>query len=731
MPVIDTWPDLPAASTTVRSLSFVFDILPDDYFSLANKIWLPRLKVDGTEVLIKDEATVSESESEIGQTLNITLLNPADKSLFTSDASIDFGLGQRIYGDWDESTFETLLTGALVSSVSSSIVGPPNNPKDEVQISIVSIVADRLSKTSERGLIIYDSNRVTVNVGDLKPIFDADGVVYTPEVMAVPGLTLGALFQEIFIARCGFDAFHTDLPIFDWPIQRYEVKLGQRFFDGLKGFIGCYSPAITQLDGDIWITDTTIVQPSGFPAPREINLDRPISIQTGSERQRLDAMLINYSGIENNYDFTDIRFEYPEATNGSTHTETERIIIQFKKIVNPTLPAVIIRDQLNIENKRTFLNDVEIDHASKVYEFDNKVRVTEIRNIVEKRLPDTSDVTAPPFLQRVLEENDEYQYAPHPFKPQQDIVSRRTYRSSGIVAVDAVNTLPDGSPVLMDLTTATRSGNISVDQTFDFRSLKFREETAEPQLNGTVRTRVFQVDELTGLVDVDYVEDRVGEVSLSSQTTSSDQMLVFADAGASRSVDRVEEFSIGELPLKYGIPLVRRIIKQRQADAGSIAIPVLGYDKTLQKGTPISPVDRNGSSIGTFLITGRQIVINRNGAVMNLTGRLMASSSQPLQEIERYAATIGESQELRFTIPIECASGYSLFLSPSPIANAGIFARHVETPEAIFTDLESGSLSLTPWDGTTETFEISVIAGAVSSVTRIQFELIVDFTDSP
>jgi hypothetical protein len=742
MSFIDAFPEPPTPTSTSDRLNFIFDIIPAGLFDNAKKLWEPRLKVDGTEVQIMGTATPSETEEQIGWNLTVTLLKPSQYSLFTNSASIDFGFGQKIAGAWDAATFVTILTGAKVHALKRTKVGPQNNPQDAVTVTIVSNDLDRLAKTAERGLIIYDSDRTNISDADLKPILDVDGHSYTPEIIPIPGLKLSDIFAEVFLNRCDFDWVKTDLPADDYPILQYRVNIGQRFYDGVKGFVGMYSAAITPLtngDGDgIWITDTTIVQPAGFPTPKRVSVDQAISIELGTERQRLDALILQYSSLENNYDYTTFDFKNSTTVKGAVETDVERITIEFRKITSPTT-NVIVRTALNIENKVTTLNGIEIDESSDDYEFDGKGRVNRQTKTIKKLLPTGGVTYSTSAMQNVRTEEEEYSYAPHPFRPRTDITERRDFHSRGLMAkiVDTV-IATTGAPLQMEATKAHRSGylanDVSVtDVILSEAAILSRSETAEPLRDGTVRVHVFEVDELTGLVIRDDTENRPGEVGLSGQHTSNDELIVYAAPGGTRSVDRVESLSIQELPLKYGIPLGRRILKQRQSDAGTVNIPVLGWDETLRKGFPITAVDpRNGADLGTFLITGRSITIDKTGLVMNLTGRAMAASTQPPAEIERYATVIQASTAQTFSVSLLCLAGNGISLDPTNVSNLSIEARHVEIPARPWVNLEAGgSIDLAEWDGNTEPFEIRVTASAVAAVIREDFGIVIGPTMVP
>lgn len=747
MPIIEIFPDPNPPIPTESRLRLSFDILPDGYNDLARELWLPRLKVDGVEVQIDrdDPCRLNKGETGIGQTLSLTILKITDKDLFTPAVSIDFGIGRLIDGAWDEATFKTLLTNAVFQSLNYTIEGPPNNPADKVIVNIIDKTGNKLNKTSPTGLIVYDSDRVEINDDDVTTLYDKDGNAYTPERIAIPGLLLSDLFQEIFVNRCGFSDYETDLPHRDWPIEKYEVRFGQRFYDGLKGFIGCYRPAIKEVNDVLLINDSTVPQPSGFPPTKVLSPDRMLSFSLTNEPQKLDALMVQFVGLKNNYDFTTFDFRYPSQAKLGVGIDLEQIMVQFRKTTSPT-SNVIVREDLNIENKKTYNFGDLIEDASEVIEFDEFGRPRHIRQTVDALLPNIEiDLTVPvysgtfqgtivvtqlvvteddPSIQRAYEQGTDVQYARHPFKPQQNYVRYRVSSSYGKILVDTINSLANGDPFIRDALQHQRSGNAVPGQYAIEGKIRYREELYTPLRNGNTQVQIFEVDQVSGHPLIDDKSERAGEIGMNARATTQLEMPVFAEDNPTRTLDRTDDLPVGELPAQFFLPLAKRILIQRQTSSGSAGIPYLGYDEALDVGTPVAPPDRNGNVQGNFLITNQAIEISRNGLVMNLTCRQMAESTEPLQRLPSYGRTIDEGEELIFTLPIECLDGYKLFINPGTLPHLSIEARHVETPEAAWTNL--GDLDLSPWDGTTEDFEIRITAGAVLSITHETVDLITD-----
>jgi hypothetical protein len=726
MPFIDSFPPITAGPTTASSLTFILDLIPVES-EITHSLWLPRILVDGVEVQIRGAVRYNEDANTLGSSLSITLLKDDDRALFTGLASIDFGIGRTIAGLWDELTFQTLLKGGSVDSVNYNIQGDANHLADAVSVTIVSNDTNRLNRTSETGLVIYDSDRVTISDADMTPIKDAGDNLYAPAITAIPGMTLGDLFQKIFINECDFEQVFTNLPADDYPLQRYQVQMGQRFYDGLKGFIGMYSPAISLVDNAIWILDTTLPQPVGFPEPKEITIDRPLATSSQKAQQSLDGLLVQYVGLENNYDYTTFRFDYPKNTSGNVRIESEVITIEFRK--KTATGSIVVREAVNIENRRSFLLDsfdYEVDNTSETVEFTSNGYPAHIRKVTQKRLPPITNPTLPPTLQNVLTETEEYAYAAHPFKRLTQYVARRSYHSEGIISYDDEDTLPDGSTYKRDLMTSQRSGNvkpISSKYTFVTGNIKTREETTQPLRNGNVRIREYEVDEMSGLVVVDKMSERTGDVGISGVSSTQEQLLALAPGAVARSSNRIEDFPVGELPLAYALPLAERVIAQRQAGAGTVSIPVIGFDASLKRGVAIKVGDRDGNSLGNFIITGRTLDIDASGLIMTLSGRAIVGSNAPLQQIPSFTRTIAPLEVMLCTIPVVCTNGYSMRVKQGSISDVTVEARHVGDA---FVNIETTELFLAPWAGSTQNFELRITAGAVLEPTRVQFDVVVD-----
>lgn len=717
MPFIDTYPDPFVAPSGGSRLNIILDILPDDDIDYG--IWLPRVVVDGTEVLVLPGFAIDDSD--LSKTSAFSLVDLADKDLFVPDASVDLGIGKQSGGVWDEPSMRWEILDGFVENVGSSISGVPQNAADSVNVTVAAKSDDRLGKTSEEGLIIYDSNRVTIADGEFEPITDANGNSYAPDLVPIAGLKLSHLFQKIFVDECGFDSYETNLPIGDWPIQRYNVGMGQRLYDGLKGLMGMYRPVMKVTGNTIGIYDSTIALPDGVPAPKQITVDSIEQLSSSVEQQKVDALMVQFAGVENNYDFTTPRFEYSTESSGGSVIDYERIIIEFRKRTTPG-NSVVVREELNIENKTTSINGDIVEESSEQFLFSSRGDVSVRTKTTRSLLPSLPDSI--PALRYSRDEREQFSYQAHPFKPRSTYCSRRSLVSNGLVTNDYDNVNIFGDPAKQEVNVALRSNNIAEGQIYTTQPLSSRIETASPQRDGTVLTRVLVSDEINPSNSVDFFEKRPGDIGVSGVATTQEVLPVFADDVTIRNAQRIDNFPIGELPLRYGLPLARRELIFRRTKGRRLSLSNIGYDASLQNGVPISVYDREENAIGNFLIEGRRIVCDR-GLIIELNVREIAGSAEPLQRLDSQVSNIESGSSVIWTLPIECLDGSILTIDPTSVSNLGIEARHVEMPELGWTNLETTQIDLSPWDGSTEDFEFRFTAAVVTDITRVQFDLVV------
>lgn len=726
MPLVDIYPEPAPLINNEVVMNFIFDIVSDG--ALDTRIWLPRLKADGTEKLLRGTATLDDSEP--GQTLSVELQKVSDRSAFTTAALCDFGIGKKVSGAWDEASFLTLVDDGLVEGESGQYVigGTRQNPTDRASITINK--NEQLNRTSEEGLVLYDPNRTTVSESDFKVIQGEDNASFFPEITAIASLKLSDIFQRVFVTEMGFDTYQTDLPEFDWPIMQYQVGMGQRYWDALKGIIGSYLPIPTILSNVIQLWDTTKEFQTGFPAPKSITLNvLADQVQFSGGPQRVDGIKVLYIGVENNYDFTTFDFQYPIETHGATRVESEIVTVQFRKRTGPS-SSTIIREMLNWESKDTFVDSVQVEESTDFYTFGLGAEYENRRKTVNSSLPVAPDMDTL-SLQHSRSENEDFVYSGHPFRRGHKYISSRTLTVEGMVNVDTDNPNSLGDPARMDSMIHYRSNNRASGQTDETQKLSSLRENAEPLRDGTSRVRTLETDEVNGAVIKDKTEVRAGEIGIHGSSTQTLEYIVFADDNHTRTVERLVDLHIGELPLRYGIPLAERYLRYLQTKGRTCTFSNIGYDPALRKGMTVQVKDRAAASMGNFLILGTRLRVSSGGLFIDINAKEIADTTEPLT-YSSWATVITESTALVFTIPIECDDDSTL--AASTVADLTVEARL--SGVGGYTNIETGTLDLSLYAGTTQNFDIRVTAGAIAGTTPVRriFTLTVagaDFTIEP
>lgn len=603
----------------IFTFDLILDILPDD-ITPANYIHLqPRLKVDGVEIPIIS-GTVEESSGTSGRTLDVRLARIADKSLIGIYADIEFGFGTKTAGVWNESTFETLLDGAVRQSLSHTLSWGDNQPADAVTFSSVSGSTAKMMKTAQKDLVIYDSSRLTLQQKDFEILYDSQGRQFTTELKPIAGLRLNRLLQEIAVVRCGFSGYRTNLP--DFRIQRVDVEMGGGLIDSISGYIGMFEPVLFVEDDLLWVIDTTIALPSGFPAPRTVSVSQYRTLSKQDTRRLVDVLLVDYVEDKLDYDYITTRTEIDEQLEGDLEAEIEKLIREYRKYAQP---FVIQREEAYQVNKEfRGVGGQVVKTSSLTLTYDSRNRITERLSETQELLPDLLNEISPGLLTLMDSESivESFSWSAHPFDTRREYMSQRTLVESSLVAIDADN--PQlGSPYERKLAEVYLAGNVTTDQVSIFKRIRTTMDSATPQRDGTVKIRRTELNHLLNLIAVDEDADPVGDISVSGLAASSQKMLVFHTDGAVRNTDRIESFHAGELPATLFIPLARRRLKMIREYAGDVSFEVIGFDRSLRKGMSVRLTGR-GETIADCLILGRSINVEFGSITMNLTGRPIA-----------------------------------------------------------------------------------------------------------
>jgi hypothetical protein len=617
--------NLRTSSPAVSELSIIVDISPSALGAPGRYIsgWVPRLKIDGVEIPITDW-NYSEAPNTVGGDLSVTLLNPNDRSLFTLDSAVDFAIGRQVWSGsdiiWDEASMFVLMSSATVRDTALSIAFSDKSPTDSVSVKGSSALDDKLSITPSATEIFFDSLRQSLTLDNFEAVVDTEGQLYYHTLTPIVDMSLYDLFDKVFVHRCGFDAYKTNIP--NYQINRVDCNLGQSYFEGIKGVFGMFEPVVFVVGNTIWIVDTTVVLPAGFPSPRQVKVDEYRSLSLENTRNRLDGLLVDYIEQALDYDYVTTREEDHTETVGSfgdpnySITLVERLFREYRKF---TAPAVVIRSELYREIRTTDGPGLvgEISSSTEDYTYDSVNRCTLRVKTEHARTPSLDDPDV--FVNRLVrEERETFTYASHPFQPRNMYIQRRELTVSGLIVVDHDNQQL-GKDFEREFLTAYRSGNLATGMTTRFGAISSRVEVNEPLRGGSVRVTTKEIDSLAQTVVSDVREERSGDISINALGSRQKQVLVFDDENTTRGTSRIESVHMGEVPVSILVPLARRILRTKKKKGQTISCDVIGFDPILRRGMSINAIGRYDTDLGNFIILGRRIRGDQTGCEVNLT----------------------------------------------------------------------------------------------------------------
>lgn len=591
---------------SVQSDEFTLDLQIDIRLSLAvprNIRRRPRFRVNGNDVPIADWS-YSESAQIAGGDIQVSLVHPADKDLFDSQSLIDFGLGEINNGVWDNSSMEWLIQNGELTGIRKQTGWANNAPTDRVTISATSAIVRKLNQTPTRGLILFDSSSETVDLNDIEPIRDENGVSYVPQPIGIPQMSLYDVFQRILVTEMGFDSYETDLP--DFPLRRIDCPMGQSLWTAIAGFFGMFQTAVYVTGNVITIRDMTLVAPAGFPLPKKVDVDHYQVLGENDQPKDIDGLIVSITENRRSYDFVTQRIEtkitYSPGVNGTISNTLTR---EYREYRRTSHPFVVLRSELVRESKSSFDMTGTVSESEERYTYNSRDQLNLRTKSISSKILDVN--TEVPTFVEMNSEREAFAYAVHPFKPRMSYLQSRELELRGRIVRDSVNQQL-GADFDQDYMTAQRSGNLRTGlSVFGDQLIRVERETFEPLRGDQVRYSEYEYDGLADVVVKDRSDVRPGDIALNDVAPQTTQIIVFSEDLATRSTERLESVNFGELPIDIAMPLARRMLKRFRSKTRDLSITIPGYDPLLVKGFTVDAVERSGNSLGRFLIIGRTI----------------------------------------------------------------------------------------------------------------------------
>ena len=571
---------------------------------------LYEFKVDGVDVPISDY-TVDFPPNSAGCLVNVTLSKFADKSLITPNAVYKFNLGKIIGG---EEVWRTVINSGEYQSSRMTIGFGDRRRSDSFSLSTVEPLADRLGKKPLRNLVIYDPFRVSVNASDFPVKYDTEGNKFTTELLAIPNLSVKKLFQEIFVNRCGFTSVKTNLS--DETVKELTFPTGRSYLEGISGIIGSYEPDFALINNDLFIRDTTLLNPPGFPAPVELSADDYQASGISQTKGKIDCFNLIYTEDADDWDFYETEVEeLPVEISGTpglddySQTTITRLTKKFYRNSQPNVP---IKEDMFQEIRETRDSSEVTGKVTESFFYDAFGRPYLSRKKVESRVPafDDGELTV---LSTVRETETKISYGKHPFEPAKQVELGSLEITKGQYIVDEENPY-NGKPFKQPVIVANRSGNITDGSTSAYGPIEKITATLQILPNDQVRTVTRKEDLLAKNVEFDYSAVKYGEAS-SLEKGRTRELYVFENPGDTFTGQGEEDFPVGQMSLTTAIPLARRKLKKRKSGSYNLDISLIGLELFLDRGMDFTVLDEKDSPLGAFTVKGFKFAGNNLGTI--------------------------------------------------------------------------------------------------------------------
>lgn len=561
-----------------------------------------RIHADGVNYAIRS-MEFAEGRADAGTSLNCTLQKPADRAAILAADSFKFEIYTR--GQWNE-----LFDTGVRTATGFSFAFAEGKPNDVLSVTTAGPIADKLNKSPLQNTTVFDNFREQLNAADFRPIYDSDGGIHSQQLIPIADMQLFDLLGWAF-DQCGFDGFETDFQ--NYAIRRGDFATTGTILSGVASHIGQFSPLIFVRDNTIWLLDSTKKIPPGFPAPIALNSDQYRSAQFTEAELNADGFVVTYSADELNFDYTNDREVIDDADELGTFGGPDYQIINRKRTFrdyfknsNPNVP--VRTDKINeTETTRAIVTGgglLQINEAIETIMFDSLGLLQTITKQVEGLVPELSP-GFPNATKSIRTERTVIDYEPDIQNPRRKFPAKVTKTIQGLVVTDTENEHL-GQPFKQAFTDGHRAGNLAEGQTVTFETIETIVETTTQNLKGQSEVRTKTTNFLTSPPTIinATTDGRAGDSSLNARSATGQEVIVFR-RDAVRTNARMRTLNVGEMPPQYAIPLARRILENRSTRTGTVEL--LGVNLGFARGLIFELFDRDGFTLGRYIIEGRRI----------------------------------------------------------------------------------------------------------------------------
>lgn len=583
----------------------VLDAIPED--AETRGTISARLVVDNVSYPIRS-ASYKEPRNAAGVSLQCILQRTAARDALAAADSFRFDIYE--FGSW-----RTIFDAGRRSGGGFSFSFTDGKVNDELSISTIGPVSDKINKSPLESLTIYNPAFDDVTAAQFPPVYDTNGTPHYREIIPRSGLTLHWLLEYILVTRCGFTSIETDLP--DGLVRRADFERTETFLNGLAPLIGAFDPLIFVQGGTVWILDSTQKLPDGFAESYPLTADKYRNAQFSEQVLNLDGYEVSYTDPRDP-DYTTTREEIDDPEYFGTLGESDYTIIDRKRTFRDwykvSNPSVVIKTEKisETETTRAMVNGTLLQ----VHESIENITLDRFGNekLIAKSVTGLAPVLSTPgtfSTVTLLSERTEFFYKADRLNPSRKVLTSTKKEARGIICTDEA--APHlGNPWKVAFVDAARSGNLNSDMALSYGAIRTTVETNEQSGKGTTQTRVRTTDFLTTPPTVynDTTDSRAGDASTNARGGTPQKVLVFRPGGI-RSSQRIDGLSVGDLPLAQAIALARRRLANQVLRSGAVAL--VGTNTAIGRGFVFELFDREAESVGNFIVEGRSIELNNLG----------------------------------------------------------------------------------------------------------------------
>ncbi len=618
--------------------------------------------------------------------------------------------------------WQLVYNGQRLSDVKDNGTGKP------LIFSTVSGLAEKLNQSPPTDVMFYDPLKSPFDASQVEVLSDTEGNTYPVEDFPMSGMSVHGLANEIFVNRLGFSSIVIEFD--DWNLKQRSFPMGPSWWESFKGLFPSQArPQVEEIGDVLYIRDSTLAVSADYPAPPVLTVFGVIDYNVNAQYSTADHVLLTYdsSNQESHSQETDFRIEpeqYIEESTGDLMT-LERWILILRNI-NALTNTVVEEFEHDFERRHKRNNTLTKDERISL-SWDQYSRISETGTETDELVPDLNNPGEFIFKTNVSRERAEVGYQQHPFEfDKQYLATNKRYRS-GLAVVDTDDPNEWGKnpdEFVFAYEDAARVGGVRSGMTYrENQSLKTFSEKFSPKRDGTVYHQRTAYDNLADKPIPTWDEPKVGNVALGGNEGKTRTTMVLPVGGTKGNGTRLD-FNAEEMPLEAAIPLARRVLEQVTRYPGVFDGSLVFVNHHLHRNYIFEAKDIYGNSHGYFKVEG----FSGDGGVdqdakpdhtMQLQARQVAVIND--SEIRAYQITLASTQSKIITRSIVCKDGYEL--SSETVSDLTVEARHGSSGG--WTNIETGSLDLSTWAGSTENFEIRLTAGTVTSRILKNFKLIV------